>query len=315
MKNWKKLGEGPIALALFTAFFAKYYLDNHQIAAQRPSPRVTRASADFQANSLSRFHFGFQHALADLLWIELLQKASHKPLMRDEVSWEYAQLNGVISLDHKFSRAYPFGAAFLSVFRRDRLGAQLILEKWTRYDPYNWRTHYMLGYHYFFEQKKYAEASRAMLKAASLPHAPPWLNALGIRLISETGAYFSALQVAMDLYPSIAEEEGKYRLKKRIRSLRFTLLRTAWERAVKRFPASHGRKPASTEDIVPLVKSELSDMSVAMQSIQIHPDLEEVFKEPFHFSYNPQSGKIDFGHNLSAQDLTELEDTGIYRMQ
>jgi tetratricopeptide (TPR) repeat protein len=315
MKNWKKLGEGPIALALFSAFFAKFYLDNHQIAAQRPSPRVTRASADFQANSLRRFHFGFQHALADMLWIELLQKASHKPLSRDEVSWEYAQLNGVISLDHKFARAYPFGAAFLSVFRRDRLGAQLILEKWTRYDPYNWRTHYMLGYHYFFEQKKYEEASRSMLKAASLPNAPPWLTALGIRLISETGAYFSALQVATDLYPSISEEEGKYRLKKRIRSLRFTLVKSAWERALKKFPMNQGRKPASTEEIVPLVKAELSELQTAMQSIHIHPDLEDLFQEPFRFQYNPKLGKIDFNHHLDAKELTELEDTGIYRME
>jgi hypothetical protein len=306
-------GEAPIAAILFAAFFAKFFFDDLRLVPPRQNPRVTRASAEFQALSLRRFNFGFKNVLADALWVQLLQQASHGPLARDEVSWEYAQLNSIISLDPKFSKAYPFGASFLSVFRRDRQGAQLVLEKWTRFEPNYWRTHYLLGYHYFFEQKKFEQASRSILRAASLPGAPNWLTSLGVRLISQTGAHFSALQVALELYPTLTSLEGRYRLRKRIRSLRFTLLKTAWQHALDTFPS--GRRPASTADIVPEVQKELVDLSAALQQISIPEDLEDIFVENFIFQYNPSTHSIDFINNLPKEELRELESSGIHTNQ
>lgn len=311
MKTKFPLGEAPIAAVLFAAFFAKFYFDNQQALFVRQTPRVTRATAEFQAQSLRRFHFGFKNVIADTLWVQLLQEASHQQLGRDEVSWEFAQLNAITALDPKFSRAYTFGTSFLSVFRRDRLGAQLILERWARVEPANWRAHYLLGYHYFFEQKKFQEASKSILRAAAFANSPPWLSSLGVRLLSQTGAHFSAMQIAVELYPSLSNLEAKDRLRKRIRSLRFKLLKTAWEKALEKYPKQQGRQPAATQDITPLVKEELSDLGAALGQLNIHEDLYDIFQERFQFFYNTSTHKIDFAREFAPDEMTEIEESGI----
>lgn len=296
------------AFLLSALLYLKRQVDILELPTHRNTPRITLNQAQFQAQSYSKAHLGFNSLLADLLWLELLQRASHQELHKDEVSWEFSQINTITSLDKNNAKTYPFGAAFLSVFRRDQTGARLLLEKWVRYFPSHWKAHYLLAYHAFYEQKDYSFASKEMLLAASLPDAPPWLGALGIRLLGETGAYITALQIAIELYPSLSSDEGRERLRKRVRSLKYALMKGAWERSV----ASYSGRDLASKDLTAAANKQLFEVQKTLQGLETPEDLKEVLSEPFNFKYDPNLKAVINTDGFDKKELEELENSGIY---
>src|SRR5690606_34161437 len=143
-------------------------------------------------------------------------------------------------LDPKFEKAYWFGAAFVSIFRRDEIGAKELLTNWVRQRPTFWRSHYNLGFHLFHEMHLYDPAAFHILRAASLPGAPSWLTALGVRLLTASAGTFSALQAAVGLYDSVNGTEGRYRLRMRVRSLAYALQKARWKEALERYKLRNG---------------------------------------------------------------------------
>src|SRR5690606_36570111 len=105
------------------------------------------------------------------------------------------------------------------------------------------QSQYTLGFHLFQEMGRHEEAAKYILKAATLPRAPAWLTSLGIRLMSESGELFSAMQAAIGLYESVSDDEGKYRLRLRIRSLNYNLQTAAWKEALAEFRKQKRREP------------------------------------------------------------------------
>ncbi|MEZ4751698.1 MAG: hypothetical protein R3B54_14050 [Bdellovibrionota bacterium] len=194
-----------LGLGLVVALIGgKLYLESH---VEAPLPRrlaLTPTRAAFQSKFLAQYHMGFNSVLADLLWIQFLQGHEHTPLESGKVSWEFVQLDAVTTLDRRFERAFQFGAILLSVLRQDKLGARLILERWVKSRPNEWRPNYFYGYHLYFELGEFEVASKYILRAAAMEGAPYWLSSLGVRLIGESGAYLQALRVTLDLLVATA---------------------------------------------------------------------------------------------------------------
>lgn len=301
----------PIAIVVigFGALLGKGLYERDTRHHARLSPSLPLRESQYLAHSLRRYSLGFDNLAADLLWVELLQKASIEPLNQGHVSWEFAQLDAVTALDPKFERAYSFGAAFLSVFRQDRLGAKLILEKWVRRRPTYWRSEYTLGYHLFYEMNDYAAAAPHVLRAAALPGAPAWLTSLGIRLLSETGAMAQALKLAVELFPSLKEGIAKERLTLRIRSLRFHLERKAWEGALAAFRQTSGREPAGLEELAPLARNQVRDIAALVPTEDVPAEVATVLAERFHFRYDPVTRSIIARDPVSDRKLDKV---GIY---
>ena len=296
---------GVIALALW----GKYVVDRKNLAGLRIVPPVTEASAQYESHSLQRFSLGFDNAIADLLWVRLLQNATYKQHLKPGVSWEFAQVNAITDLDRNYSNAYQFGSAFLSVFRRDKIGARHILEKWAQNYPMLWKAHFHLGFHLYYEMGEYQAAGREVLKAAALPRSPTWLDSLAIRLMSNGEAYLPALQIALSLYPTLLNDESKFRLRARIRSLRYHLQKEEWETALAEFQKSKHAKPRSLADLRPFLHAERGVAEVE-EEWQNNEDLREIVAERFRFDYLP-NGKGIVGL-LSKEDQV-LEVSGAYK--
>lgn len=299
-----------LIVAVLTGLIAKTSIDRSGIARKRTPPSMTLEMAEYQSDSLRRFAMGFNSAIGGFLWVKLLQDASHEKMTSGEVSWEYVQINSLLGLDPEFNQAYNFGSTFLSIFRQDKIGAKRILTLWTQRRPNYWRAHYTLGYHLFNEMNDYEAAAKSMLTAARLANAPSWLSALGLRLLSESGATFSALEMSLQLYSSAQDIESAFRIKRRIRSLRFAMERSRWERALLSYRRTHHREPQNLGQLI--TEYNKTDREIASQgvSFNIPDELAPLFQERFPFYYDAQSKSIRA--RLRAEDRY-LETAGIIR--
>lgn len=299
---------GAVALCLVCIAF-KTTLERKGVL-EKTRPLLEPLRAGLHGQSLKHYHMGFPNLLADLIWIDLLQRASHEKLGQQRVSWEYAQLDAISTLDPNFERTYTFGVAYLSVFREDKLGAKLFLEKWVKKRPTYWHAHYALGHQLFRELGDFQGAAHHILKAASLEGAPAWLSALGIRLLSETGAQVNALEMAIGLYSEMKHPEARERLMARIRSLNFEMQKTAWTKALAVFKRAQQKKPQRIEEIARY-------LAPYRRSLAAHPLTEEedrkllpALREVFPFRYDPGKDEV-----VPAIDVLRLglDKTGIFR--
>jgi hypothetical protein len=295
-------------VACASILFIKHKTELRLSSLNERAPNLYAQSARYHADSLRRYSLGFDFVVADLLWLRLLDKARHKEVEPGKVSWEFAQLDAITTLDRKFERAYPFGAAFLSVFLRDELGARLMLEKWVRYYPTNWRAHYSLGYHLFFEMKQFKPAASHILKSASMRGAPEWLNSLGIRLLSETGSLSQALRMAVSLYPALRDEMGKERLRFRVRSLIYALQKASWEAAAESYRTEMKKEPDGLTALIPYFGTKTREIASILNGAEIPEDLQAMFAETHAFRYDSKVRKI-----VPVKPDPALEKAGIYR--
>lgn len=273
-------------------------------------PSLYAAAARYHAASLKRYNMGFGLVFSDLLWIRLLSRARHTPTEPGKVSWEFAQLDAITALDRNFSRSYSYGATFLSVFLRDAEGAKLLLEKWVKYFPFDWRTHYTLGYHLYFEMGRYGEAAEHVLRAAAMEGSPRWLSSLGIRLLSETGSLAQALRQAVALFPMVRDPEGRRRLVLRIRALRYALQKASWKRALEEYRKARGGEPGTLADLAPWRDGQNREIASVLEGTEVPEDLLPSFAEAFSFRYDPNTKRI-----VPVNVQPELELSGIHHLK
>ncbi len=269
---------------------AKQISENRLSAFVRPEPEVSLETAQFYSRSLRRFSLGFDNLIADLAWVQLLQGASHEALTHGGVSWEYAKLHSIATLDPKFDRVHWFGASYVSIFRRDKIGAKDLLQRWVKQKPTLWNSHYTLGFHLFHEMGDYEGGAKEILLAASFSNAPSYLSALGVRLLSESGQYFSALQTAAALYATLRDTEGKYRLRRRLRSLNYNLQKTEWVQALKTFREKNRKEPNSMNDLAPFLSQR--EIASLTRRLVVDDEIQPLLQESFQFRYDPAAKAI-----------------------
>ncbi len=299
----------PFLIALGIASLCvvwKASVENRLSHFRRPSPVVSLETAQFYSRSLLRFSLGFTNLLADLTWVQLLQGASHEEMKEGGVSWEYAKLRAILDLDRKFPRVYSFGSAFVSIFRRDEVGAEDLLRLWTRYEPLNWQSHYSLAFHLFHEMGKSEAAAPVIFQASQLPGAPPWLVSLGVRLLSERTGALTALQTAVSLFPSVREGEGRTRLSHRVRALNLALQKASWKENLEEYRKTNRREPKGIEDLGTISLLPFRSLASA-PGLEEHADaLRPLLSERFTFRYDPKTKSIESALGEQDKILTTL---------
>ena len=276
------------------AMIAKLYLHSWFLLEKTEHPNLNPILAGYVGKSLRQYSFGFNNLLSSLLWIQMLQKADHTPVGENEVSWEYAQVDAITSLDPKFERAYSYGAVFISVLRRDKLGGKFILEKWAKMHPTKWRPHYMLGVHLFEELDDYHSAATHILRASSMENAPLWLSSLGIRLLSEEGSLINAINSAVELVKSASNPVTVERLSLRIRSLNYNYRKSEWTTALEEYRKKTGKVPASIETLRPyLANSQRTIASIVeINQEELPEEILKILAEQFEFRLDPSTKSI-----------------------
>lgn len=154
----------------------------------------------------------------------------------------------------------------------------------------------------------YEGGAKEILRAAQLERAPGWLASLGVRLFSESGEAFAALQLSVPLYQSLQDSEGRERLARRIRSLNYTLQKAAWRESLEKFHSRFQRTPTSLDELEKQTPHEKIDRLLSQISSANEPI--SLLAERFSFRYDPLSRSIE--GNLSTEDRF-LEDVGIYK--
>ena len=304
----KKLGIPIIGVGL--CLWAKLYFQSKPLIHPPSSPDLKPLLASYQSHSVEKYSFGFNALIGASIWIQLLQKSNYKPVSNDEVSWEFTQLDAITTLDPNNNRAYDYGAIFISVLRRDKIGGKILLEKWVKKRPDYWRAWYLLGSHYFLELKDYSAAAPLILKASSMAQAPAWISSLGIRLLSESGSYFQALRKSLDLLPQLNSPEGRERLVLRIRSLNYQIQKSYWTEALNSYSRQKGAPPSSISDLQDLVVSSSRELSSLVDSQSPLETMDrKLLAEKFTFRLS-QDRKEILPKDLSQ--IQSLESVGIF---
>lgn len=306
-----KLRYAFIAVGFLCALFAKNATETLYRANKTVPPNLKPVEAGYEGKSLKRYSFGFDSFLASLLWVEVLQLAEHTPLKGDEVSWEYAQIDAITTLDPKFADAFKFGSIFLSTFRRDKLGGLKLLEKWALRDRTYWRPVYMTGMHYFQEIGDYEAAAPYILRASAMKDAPDWVSSLGVRLLSETGTLMNAISSAIEMSRFSANTTNLYFLKERVRSLVFNIQKKDWSDAVAEFRKRNKREPASLDEVASLnlrKSRELSSLST-FKDESIPELVQSELAEKYAFRYD---GKTKSVVSVDPELEKQLGKTGVY---
>ncbi|NDG28005.1 MAG: hypothetical protein EB120_12640, partial [Proteobacteria bacterium] len=210
------------------------------------------------------------------------------------VSWEFAEVDTITTLDPNFDVAYHFGSLTVSFFRRDKLGGKLLLEKWVKQRPTLWRAHHMLGMHYFLELNDYKNAAPHVIRASQLPGAPAFITSLGIGLLSQSGAHLSALQSATELFEAAQDPEAKHRLAFRIRGLRWHLQKQALNDAIQSYRKTKGQLPDSLEAVQSFIKPSTDrNLSSLNQKEHRSEDLKNLMAENFFFRLKKDRSSVE----------------------
>lgn len=276
------------------SLFLKVQLEKDKVGVRHLPQNLKPLEASYEAESLKRYAFGFDSLLSSLLWVQVLQKASHAPVKSDEVSWEYAQIDALTTLDPRFSEGYAYGAIYLSVLRRDKLGGKLLLEKWANRYPTYWRPVHMLGMHHYEELGDYAAAAPYILRAGGMKNAPKWLSSLGLRLLSESGSFLNAITTAIEMSKVSKDPLALDYITQRIRALNFQIQKKEFE---EKFNNPNLSKPRA-----------LASLDFNSQT-DIPDSVREVLKEQFSFRWNTATKKpVALDPELEAK----LGKVGIY---
>ena len=189
------------------------------------------------------FSFGFEEAMASLMWVRLLQdidicEQSQKPASYTSVTsieeildaevvesrcnegWVYHMLDRITDFSPQFLYAYVHGGLLLSIVVDDREGARHIFEKGLKVFPDHYNLNYHAAYHYLAEVRNPGRAAQLMRRTHELG-GPAWLSLSAARLYAEDGMKEAGIMLLNDLIETNDDPEfveaARERLNKMIR--------------------------------------------------------------------------------------------------
>src|SRR5438132_7009067 len=81
---------------------------------------------------------GYQHVVADLLWIQVVQAMGEREVTEEAGHWIYRAVDIITTLDPKFVRVYEVGGIALTTLVVHIDESDRILEKGIQYNPDVW---------------------------------------------------------------------------------------------------------------------------------------------------------------------------------
>ncbi len=167
------------------------------------------------------FHFGFKDSLADLFWLNFIQKAfdcsKYKNFENKYCSnrWGYKTLNTASILAPKFKALYELGAVQLTVLLDDHEGAAELFERGLFYIKNSWVINYRAAYLYLEELKDFKRAGE-LLEEASTLGAPFWTRSLASRMYNRSGQLELSYRILQGLYQEAPDSLWKDDLRGRM---------------------------------------------------------------------------------------------------
>lgn len=193
---------------------------------------------------------GYQHAGADVLWLQLLQVLGKKKTSADDYEWIYHALDVITTLDPQYDYAYYVGGVVLANLAHRTDLSNRLLEKGFDANPTVWNLPFLLGYNYYFILGDSAKGAEYMAAAARLPGGPSYLPGLASRMYAEASSPEVALQLLRALWLQTQDQEMRQVLESRAKEIIIERDIQALESARDAYREKHGRLPRVLDDLV-----------------------------------------------------------------
>lgn len=232
--------------------------------------------------------FGYQHLVADALWLQVIQYYGGKVQAKDQQMpnlWPF--FDAITTLDPAFNEAYFFGSFLLADdLQRPDLALHL-LDRGRRHHlsavgsdaavhPDAWRFPYQMGFvHYFFRNDK-REAARYFQMASDTPGAGPIAGRLAATLAEDVGEREQAERLWLEIFRTAKDPYTKERAARNLLRLKVAGDLLTISKAVEGFRQEKLQWPASLEDLV---------SSGWLGSLPLDPR-----QRPY--AYDPATGKV-----------------------
>ena len=226
-------------------------------------PVLYRQRQGFQVEELDRLGrmpspllrvltFEFKGVAADFLLLKTISYIGYRLLEKQKLEqseWRTVTvlLDRITDLDPRFWDPYLLAEMMLPWDAGMVDQADLLLAKAARNRPEDFRPLYFLGFNAFFFAKDAKKAAPYLLRAASLPGAPAFLQGLAARFSLYAGQTELGILFLKDMIAATSDEKITAYLKKRLQALE-TLL--TLERAVKKYRQEQGRLPADVDQLL-----------------------------------------------------------------
>jgi len=193
---------------------------------------------------------GYQHMVADLLWIQVVQAMGERQVTEVAGHWIYRALDVITTLDPKFVRVYEVGGIALTTLVVHIDESNRILEKGIQHNPDVWTLPYLLGFNYYFELHDDAKAADYIAKASRLPGAPEYLASFATRLYVSAREPQVAIDFLAQMYEQTSDENIKRILEQRLKEVVVERDLQLLEEAISRYRERYKRAPDRLEDLV-----------------------------------------------------------------
>lgn len=229
-----------------------------------------------QGEYLKAAVLGYEHFIADFLWIQTIQAMGERKVSEQAGQWIAHALDVITTLDPHFVRVYEAGGIALATIVTMPQESNQLLEKGIRHNPDVWELPFLLGFNYYFEEHDDLRAAEYIAQASRLPKAPAYLAPFAAKLFVSARNPEDALVFLSQVYTQTTDENLRQILERRLKEIVVERDLQLLEDAIGRYRGRHKQAPGRLEDL-------------------IGPDLLRALpREPFggRYLYDPVTGTV-----------------------
>jgi hypothetical protein len=240
-----------VALSAFGGtIFLRTAVVDPQAAARRALRIPAQALASPGPRILKLVSFEYAHAIADLIWLGIVQDLGHRPDERDEATWDrvYRSADIATDLDERYFTVYYTTAVQLTAWARRADKSDAMLQKGVSHLPDRWEFPFLIGYNAYFLHGDPTAAADVWESAIALPNSPRFIPSLAARARFQAGDEAGAI---MGLETMLQYLDGPLRDDAiiRLKILRSEAILRLYDEACKLFQAEHGRVPKDGREL------------------------------------------------------------------
>jgi hypothetical protein len=233
-------------LCITALHFLQVTLDQQRAA----TPKLQRFMYLPQGEALRVAVLGYEHVVADFLWIQAIQAMGERKVTEEAGRWIAHAFDVITTLDPLFVRVYEAGGIALVTLVVMPEESNRLLEKGIRHNPEVWQLPFLLGFNYYFEMQDDQKAAAYIARASRLPGAPGFLVGFATRLYVSARTPGDAIAFLSQMYAHTPDENVKRVLEQRLREVVVERDLQLLEEAVSRYRERYRRAPARLEDLV-----------------------------------------------------------------
>ena len=226
-------------------------------------PNAIDESLYLNDKTARRMSLGFNGLAADWYWMRSLQYVGKK-LINSTGDMSLDDLSGLnmkllaplldtaTTLDPEFTEPYEYAAVVLPAI--DVQQAIRLTEKGINANPNAWRLYHHLGYIYW-RQGQYQLASETYSRGAQIPGAPPWMEAMKAKLLSEGGSRSTAREIYTRMYEQSGDQQVREMASKHLMRLDSLDQQDGLRKVFAAYQARTGKCPGSWRELGPIFRA------------------------------------------------------------